>query len=334
MIDALRKFIDHMKSVDCEPFDSGVVVSDDTRHYYRLASDKATIKKGSYILRVDPDGFAVGGCMNMRDGIWHSWHSKSARGISEEDKAAWTAKRDAARAEREREEHAARDRAAGVAVSMWDDATSDGVVSFPYVVRKGMTGEGLRVWTDLDTFTDWLLVPVYSASGSLVGMQKISAEGDKLFIPGSAVSGGRMWLGDPTGVSVVALVEGVATGDAVRRATGWPVCVAFNAGNLKAVAVSLGATGRVVVCADDDRWTWASGYRDKRPDVLPNRDAPEWDEWRANGWLENPGRIKAEQAAVAAGGLQVLIPPDGCDWDDCGRENGLEVVWGCFIKPV
>ena len=334
MTDQLRKFLDHMRSVDCEPFDSGVVQSDDTRHYYRLATDKPGVKKGSYVLRVDPDGFAVGGCMNMRDGIWHSWHSKSARGISDDEKRAWTAKRDAAKAEREMEEQAARERAACVAASMWGDATSEGVASFPYVQRKGMTGEGLRVWTDLDTFQDWLLVPVQSATGDLVGMQKINADGDKLFIPGSAVTGGRMWLGDPTGESVVALVEGVATGDAVRRATGWPVCVAFNAGNLKAVATSLGVDSRLVICGDDDRWTWAVKHRAKRPEVLPARDAIDWEEYRANGWLDNPGRDKAEQAAVAAGGAQVLFPPDGGDWDDCARESGIEFVRDCLIKPI
>ena len=334
MTDQLRKFIDHMRAVDCEPFDSSAVMPDDTRHYYRLSTDKPGVKKGSYVLRVDPDGFAVGGCMNMRDGIWHSWHSKSARGISDDEKRAWTAKRDAAKAEREMEEQAARERAACVAASMWGDATSEGVASFPYVQRKDMTGEGLRVWTDLDTFQDWLLVPVYSATGDLVGMQKINADGDKLFIPGSAVTGGRMWLGDPTGASVVALVEGVATGDAVRRATGWPVCVAFNAGNLKAVATALGVNSRLVICGDDDRWTWAAKHRAKRPEVLPARDSIEWDEYRANGWLDNPGRDKAEQSAVAAGGAQVLFPPNGGDWDDCARERGIEFVRDCLIKPI
>lgn len=322
----LEQFLSHMRDCECGPHDAADVVADDVRRYYRIAGDKPGVKKGSYVLRIDPDGFAVGGCMSMRDGVWHGWHSKSKRGISDEERAEWRAKRDAAKAAQEAVEREARDKAARVSQGMWDAAAVSGVAGHGYVQRKGMTGEGLRVWTD-DRGEEWLLVPVMG-NGGIVGMQRISADGDKLFVPGSAVGGGYYWLGDPNGAPVVAVGEGVATCDTVRQATGWPVCVAFNAGNLAAVVKRAAATGaRVVIVADDDRWTWAAKHRKHRPDTLPPRDAPEWDEWRAAGWLENPGLVKAQQAAARLdGGATVLSPGCGGDWNDLHMSAGLDAV--------
>ena len=154
MINAVNKFIDHMREFDCEPHSSDDVIADDTRRYFRLAGDKASVKKGSYVLRVDSDGFACGWCMNMRDGVLHSYTSKSSRKATPEEKAAWQKKRDDDKAARIESERIERERAAAVSVKMWNEATPDGVAEFPYVVRKQMTGEGLRVWTDLERFDD------------------------------------------------------------------------------------------------------------------------------------------------------------------------------------
>ena len=336
MTDAIKKFLDHMREYGCEPENEADIIADDTRRYYRLAGDKAGVKKGSYVLRVDDDGFAVGGCMSMRDSVWHGWHSKSKRSASAEEKAAWEAKRVAARQARLEAERVERERAAQVSADMWAAAVADTVSQHPYVQRKRMVGDGLRVWTDLDRFEDWLLVPVMSG-GCVVGMQKIGADGEKLFVPGSAVAGGHYWLGEPDGSAVVAICEGVATGDSVRQATGWPVCVAFNAGNLRAVSevVRKGwPDAQVVILSDEDLWTWEHKHRSKRPEVLPDRDAPEWAEWRANGWLKNVGRVDAEQAAAAIGGAQVLGVAEGGDWNDLHVSAGLDEVRARLIKPV
>lgn len=335
MSNAVNKFIDHMREFDCEPHSADDVIADDTRRYFRLAGDKPTVKKGSYVLRVDSDGFACGWCMNMRDGVLHSYTSKSSRKATPEEKAAWQKKRDDDKAARIEAERIERERAAAVSVKMWNEATEDGVAAFPYVMRKQMTGEGLRVWTDLERFDDWLLVPVLSSDGSIVGMQKISADGDKLFVPGSAVGGGAFWIGAPDDGGVVALCEGVATGDAIRKATGWTVCVCFNAGNLLDVARRFPARGaRVVVCADNDLWTWSHKHRKHRPDVLPDHDAPEWITWRDAGWLDNVGRDKAGQAAAILGGAQVLYPVGGGDWNDVLVAEGIDTVKAGLLPPV
>lgn len=335
MTDQIKKFLDHMSDCGCEPHDAADVIPDDVRRYYRLAGDKPEVKKGSYVLRVDPDGFAVGGCMSMRDGVWHGWHSRSKRGATEAEKAEWQARRDAARAARAEADRVERERGADAARRMWD--ASAPAITHPYAERKGVRVDGLRVWSDIDRMEDVLLIPVFKG-GVIVGLQRIYADGDKLFTSGCDVSGGHYWIGDPDGAAVVAIGEGYATCDTVAQATGWPVCVAYNAGNLAAVVKAVARDypdARIVIAADDDRWTWAHKHRKHKPETLPPRDAPEWDEWRANGWLDNPGLSKAAQAAVCVDpGAQVLSPPDGGDWNDMHMTRGLDAVRDALLTPV
>lgn len=334
MTDAIKKFLDHMSEWGCEPHTADDIIADDVRRYYRLAGDKPGVKKGSYVLRVDPDGFAVGGCMTMRDLQWHGWHSRAARGASEEEKAEWLARRDAARVAREAQEAAERVKAVESARRMW----SEGVPAerHPYAARKHMRLDGLRVWFDDARMEDVLLVPVWNR-GEMAGLQRIYSDGEKLFTAGCDMAGGHVWIGSPDGAAVVAIGEGYATCDSVVQATGWPVCVAFNAGNLKAVAERVRKgwpDAQVVILADEDLWTWDHKHRKHKPEELPSKDTPEWQEWREKGWLKNVGRIAAEQAAAAICGAQVLGVTEGGDWNDLHVSAGLDEVSGRLVKPV
>ena len=169
MTDAIKKFLDHMSEWGCEPHTADDIIADDVRRYYRLAGDKPGVKKGSYVLRVDPDGFAVGGCMTMRDLQWHGWHSRAARGASDEEKAEWLARREAARVALEAQEAADRVKAVESARRMW----SEGVPAekHPYAARKHMRLDGLRVWFDDARMEDVLLVPVYYSDVALIAVQ-------------------------------------------------------------------------------------------------------------------------------------------------------------------
>ena len=90
-----------------------------------------------------------------------------------------------------------------------------------------------------------LLVPVihYSLKGqeiALAGLQKIAPDGSKLFNKGMAKTGAALMLGKPVDAPVIAIGEGYATCRSVRMAFAdeLPVMVAFDAGNLLAVARS------------------------------------------------------------------------------------------------
>lgn len=334
MKEPINKFIDAMRADGIGPESAADVIADDKPHYYRIEGDKPGVKKGSYCLRVDDDGFACGWYMSMRDGNVIRWHSKSTRKASEEERAAWEKKRDEAKAKQEEERKAAHMQAAERAAAMWSQGVD--AKSHPYATRKQMRVDGLRVWTDLDRMEDVLLVPVLK-NGRMTGLQRIYDDGEKLFTAGADTAGGHVWIGSPDGAPVVAIGEGYATCDSVAQAMGWPVCVAFNAGNLRAVAEMVRAgwpDARVILLADEDRWTWDAKHRAKRPEVLPDHDAPEWDEWRANGWLRNVGRVAAEQAAMAIGGAQVIGVAEGGDWNDLHCSEGLDAVRDRLQPPV
>jgi phage/plasmid primase-like uncharacterized protein len=141
-----------------------------------------------------------------------------------------------------------------------------------------------------------LLIPMYGPDGKLCGLEAIDAKGNKGFMAGCKKGVfiiGAIEPGKPVGV-----VEGLATGLSVYRATGYAVAVAFDAGRLRAVAEAIRAEHsavRLIVCGD-----------------------------RGNG------QAKAEAAALAVDGL-VAVPqfPEestGTDWNDLAALSGVDVV--------
>ncbi|MDO8263716.1 MAG: DUF927 domain-containing protein [Gallionella sp.] len=200
----------------------------------------------------------------------------------------------------------AHDQAAGEAAALWALAseTSDS----PYLTRKGVQPHGVRFAAD-----GRLLVPLRDASGKLWSVQFIApvkpSDGgtDKLHLKGGRKSGLWHWCGDPAGAAVLLICEGYATGASVHEATGRPVAVAFDAGNLAHVAKALRSQypAALIVCAgDDDRDTHARTGR-------------------------NPGRDKATAAARSVRGLALFpesLPDGGSDFNDAHAAHGLDAV--------
>lgn len=177
--------------------------------------------------------------------------------------AAEIARRERERQERERIERqrrqAEQEAAAAVAAELWCEGTENGANEHPYIKRKGIDAHGVRVGAD-----GWLLVPMRNEAGELRNVQRIApqrpADGgpDKLFCKDGQVSGLLHLIGSFS-TDIALLAEGYATAASLHAATGHPVAVGFNAGNLKAAARALrkimGAGALIVVCGDDDRAT-------------------------------------------------------------------------------
>ncbi len=147
-----------------------------------------------------------------------------------------------------------------------------------------------------------LAIPLRDAEGRLWSFQTIASNGTKLFPRYSRKSGCLHLLGaEHETPAVVALAEGYATAASCHEATGWPVAVGIDSGNLPAVADVLrhrfpGA--RIVLAGDDDETVTG-----------------------------NPGRTKAEAAALAVGGTAVFPGGEpGQDWNDIRCALGLEEV--------
>jgi putative DNA primase/helicase len=196
----------------------------------------------------------------------------------------------------------------------WETAHRAG--PWPYLERKQITPEGVRSFSD-----GRLLVPVYrypaslDAAAELVGLQKIAADGGKLFNKGMHKRGHGLELGVPVAGAQEALVlvaVGYAPARSIRMAVKerYVVVVAFDAGNLAPVARSLRKRypqAHILFAADDDRETEG-----------------------------NPGLSKARTAAAGAGGSEgrasVVIPvfavtaPGLVDFNDLHCTDGLDVV--------
>ena len=212
MTDPVAAFLDHMRSAGCDPHDASAVIADDKRRRYRLADDKPKTLNGCYQLRVDGDGFAFGWCKNWREGQTHSWHVKTARRASAEEKAAWKAKAVLARQERDRVETETWAAAAVRAKKLW--AKCDKTGDAGYLARKGCKAHGARISRGL------VVVPVYGAAG-IMSLQFIAEDGAKRFLKDSQLAGGYFPIADK-GETIDRLVicEGFATGAALSVALG------------------------------------------------------------------------------------------------------------------
>lgn len=252
MTDQVAAFIQAMRDEGLGPTDAEQIIPDDVRRYYHVEGDKPKVKRGSYVLRVDPDGFACGGFMTLKDQHWHKWHSRSKRKATDDEKAAWKERLAADRLKREQEELELRSKAADKCALMWSEAKEGG--SHPYVERKGLFGlHGARVWLDVDRGETALLVPCIRHDGKMVGLQRIYADGEKLFVYGGEKQG--CWFTIEGEAGKLIICEGFATGATLHEATGATVVVAFDAGNLKAVAlevVKVYGAGVIVFAADND----------------------------------------------------------------------------------
>lgn len=172
-------------------------------------------------------------------------------------------------AERQRafEEKAAADRANAArlasnrAKGQWAAASEEGAGTHPYLVRKGVVAEGLRVDGE-----GQLLIPMrhYSLEGArLVGLQKISPAGEKRYNKGLDKIGAGFLLGNAIDASIIATGEGYATCQSARMGAALcetyshdlPVMVAFDAGNIIHIARKLRADfpkAHLLFLADDD----------------------------------------------------------------------------------
>ncbi|AMM23832.1 hypothetical protein AX767_05325 [Variovorax sp. PAMC 28711] len=204
---------------------------------------------------------------------------------------------DALRRQHSEEQRKRQSDAAVAALIRWTAASP--VEAHPYLSSKGVRAYGIRV-----EMNDTLLIPVRDAQGRMHSFQAIAFDGTKRFQPGGKVKGCYHAIGQPRGK--LAICEGYATGATLHENTGHAVAIAFNSGNLLAVAQALRAKYpgiTLVLCADDD--------------------------WKTEG---NPGLTAATEATRVVGGL-LAVPiftglPRGeedTDFNDLHRLAGQAV---------
>ena len=330
MQEVITEFIDAMSAAGCKPA-SGSDIKDTNGQdvYIRLDGDKS---KGRLVfaLKIQSDGFAWGNARNFKTGESLSWHSlKGKKGIDPEERKRRMKQMAKEQAEAKRLSEQAAAQCAEKCMEKW--AQSGSVKKHAYLDRKNIEPHIARA----DGKN--LLIPAYK-SGKLSTIQTISEDGAKRFAAGGSVKGAYCPLaarGEET--STVAVAEGFATGATVRQATGWPVAVAFDCENLKPVAQEMRRkypNARIIIAADNDAWSFRAG---KKPDGVDKDsyrgNALEWNQWREEGRLINPGIEKGQQAAVAVGGYCVYPEfteadheSKPTDWNDYASLYGLDAV--------
>jgi phage/plasmid primase-like uncharacterized protein len=235
----------------------------------------------AYLLHLD--GIPAGGFQNWRDAEgWEIWTANIGRSLTAAERNDLRQQAEIARAEREAEEAQRHAEAAARADAIWRDIPP--CSEHPYLDRKGVRAHGVRLSRGN------VVIPVRDAEGLLHSLQFIGEDGGKKFLFGGRIRGGYCAIGRPADVILVG--EGYATCASAHEASGYPVAVAFDCGNLRAVAEALRAkfqSARIVLLADDDYLT-----------------------------VGNPGVTRAEEAAGAIGGV-IAVPEFGS-----ARPNGFK----------
>lgn len=270
--------------------------------------DKSTGKDGAYLVHMD-DPVSIW-WENHVTGDTGTWSAENTGTMTTADREAMKTRLQTNRAERDAARARQHEERALVARDIYAQASLKNVDKHPYAARKRLDS-GLLVRRGVFADNDCLIVPLYGQDGHIWSIQAIAAEKvfdasrDKTLLAGARKAGCFCPVG-PTfrNAPKVCIAEGLATAAAIHDATGLPVVMAVDAGNMLAVGRvvrELAASGaEIIFCADDDM----SG------------DA------KANTGIE-----AATKAALAIGG-RVATPDMGkkADFWDLLMEVGSEAV--------
>jgi putative DNA primase/helicase len=284
---------------------------------------------GWYILH--QDNVPAGSFGNWREGRTETWCSIECNAQTPEQQKQYASLLKSMQNARHRAKKAEHDEAAEMTAVTWaaarpiDDAAAHG-----YLVKKGIESHGARlIETDVarvycgrlsPTLSGPLLViPMRNAAGEMRSLQFITESGIKRPLTGGEKKGCHygIYKADSAAHGDILIVcEGFATGASIHEATGQPVAVAFDSGNLEPVAKALRKlypNVSLIVAADDDHQTEG-----------------------------NPGRTAAAGAAKAVGGILVVPmfpagrPDKATDFNDLHQlaGGGLVAVQVCFSGAI
>ena len=304
--DPLKEFAqalkDHGVAIDGAPVMDGS---------WQRASLEGEPNKQDASYRAFLDGVPNAQITNFKTGDVHKWVS-AGEPLSDKERAVLQAQAAETREVRAREMAQAQSIAAKKAFGIWKNAPAWADKSnSEYLNRKDVQGYGIMV-----DDTGRLIIPARDGDGRIHSLQTIDGDGKTFLKDGR--KGGMMHVIDPKKemalTARIIVAEGYATAATLHEVTGKPVVVAFDSGNLKAVAIAVRTKypeAEVVIAADNDH-------------QLKN----------------NVGRTKAIDAAHTVGG-RMIEPPfskeeqlEGLtDWNDLAHSRGKTEV-AALIKSA
>lgn len=285
MNNVISQFRDAMRAAGLEPPD---VIEAGELHRFPGEGKSNGNRAGWCKLFHDGEGGVYG---DWSSGLSKTWQANRDKPLTQEERAAFSRMVKDAKAQAECERQQKQAEAATRAAEIWQQATP--AVNHEYLTTKGIQPHGIR------QHDGCLVIPMRNRA-KLYSLQFITTDGNKRFLTGGRTKGTYYSIGLTD--SVVCICEGFATGASINQATGYAVAVAFNAGNLKAVAETMRGKFpdvRLIVCGDNDE--------------------------------SGTGQTKAKEAAAAVGG-STAIPPERGDWNDYAQAHGPEVAKNTILS--
>jgi putative DNA primase/helicase len=270
---AINQFKNAMQDSGITPPDT--IIGDGNLHRFKINGKL----NGAYVLHLD--GRAAGYFQDFKQGIKERWKMAGQhKSLTDGERQAFREKRIKQEAEREAEKTAKHAKAAKTALTIWSKSAP--ATNHPYLIKKRIKPYLSRIYKES------LVIPVFSAKGELVNLQFIQGDGSKRFLSGGRKAGCFCSIGEESEakISTILVAEGFATAASLHEVTGYRTIVAFDAGNLTAVAKTIKALASgasIIICADND----------------------------TNG----VGEQKAREAALAING-KYIIPPMSGDFND------------------
>ena len=253
-----------------------------------------------------------------------NYRAPSAEEIAHRE-AAWAVKREV----QDAWDKVSRDHAARTANIVWENAnTRPADAGFPYLSDKGITDPAVLANARINRFKDEdrLVIPMYDRPNHIVNRQAIDANGGKFFLPGGEVGGayGKIAAPNSDWTGGVYLAEGFATAASIHMATGKPVVIAFNAGNLPKVAAKMAQilpeNTPIYIAADNDASQTGIKKAAEAAQVLGSRARVVMPEF--NG--DEIARFQARHG-------QDSLPSD---FNDLHELQGLEAVKAALNTPL
>jgi len=340
----------------------GLPIMDGKLHRVPVVGDKGSEKSGAYAGHLTgriPGGyiqnFKTGEIIHWKADV-------TVEQITPEERARLAAEAAQQREQREAEHKAQQEQTAAAAAALWSDAltaTADnayckakgidnplGLRVVPETVRDGAAIMNIKIAKTAKEAKElrkadpnsWvftagdLLIPGYDINGKLWTLQSVNPH-FKSFMRGGRKHGLFTVAGaadvqnalealkaDPT--SPLVLAEGYATAHTVAQATGKPVIVAFDSGNLDAVARELRErypSHPMFIAADNDH----NATKEIGPDGKP----------RANVGLEKAKEV-AEKYGAGVVAPQFKDGEKGSDWNDYAVNRGQDEMRRHFAEQM
>lgn len=162
-----------------------------------------------------------------------SWQATRITPFSAAQRAAFNRQIAESKATADAERKVRQSNAAMKATAIWRNALP-AKDDHPYLLRKGIKAHGAKLYNGA------LVIPMREGT-ALHSLQFIGDDGTKRFLTDGRIKGCYFSIGSTKDKAAICIAEGFATGATIHEATGYPVAVAFNAGNLESVAMAMRA---------------------------------------------------------------------------------------------